>query len=488
MKKIALCIGNAGYPEQPLKNPVNDATDIADRLRALGFECATEVDSTIERMESRLRTFRTELEHADIGLFFFAGHGMQIAGENYLTATNTNFESEIDAKYSSLALNKVIDVLESGSNDTSLIVLDACRDNPYERRWRGAASPGLAPVYAPKGTLISFATSPGETAFDGKGTNGAFTAALLQHIDSQNIPIEDLFKRIRNTLSVSTSGKQTSWEHTSLMGDFFFNTSLLGGDYVAEYSESAVADASFKAAPNSFVGGIIDRLGSCNWYTQNPAMDAIIDHSLEDANKNELFVLGRNIYQAACGTAATPMSCMDELHEFLQSKANEVAFHILNGMLFEVYFDSSGRFRRKNFKTQQLTELIRIEDSPDAASSFAFIRLALAPYGKQLFYMPGNGRPVLLDVELQVDGKNPPSVRRLVCEGQDVLYNRQGSTLIMDSSDTIYYHLERNKFEAEVREMMVIPEGRMLVTYSPNIDSDRILQVPTEYSLRRISE
>ena len=176
-------------------------------------------------MDEALKDFASELSGAEVGLFFFAGHAMQISGENFLTAIDTDFDSETDAKYSSLRLNKVIEVLEKGDNATSVIILDACRNNPYERRWRGGEHLGLAPVYAPKGTIIAYATSPGQTASDGDNKNGAFTSVLLTHIDNQNLTIEDLFKRVRNTLSAMTSGKQTSWEHTSLMGDFFFNPS-----------------------------------------------------------------------------------------------------------------------------------------------------------------------------------------------------------------------------------------------------------------------
>lgn len=215
MIKKALCIGTAQYPEAPLKNPVNDATDLSRRLEALGFSCKLCLDGSHKSMNEALKDFTSELSGAEVGLFFFAGHGMQISGENYLTAIDTDFTSETEAKYSSLSLNKVIEVLEKGDNATSIIILDACRNNPYERRWRGGEFLGLAPVYAPKGTIIAYATSPGQTASDGDNKNGAFTSALLNHVDNQNLTIEDLFKRVRNTLSAMTSGKQTSWEHTS---------------------------------------------------------------------------------------------------------------------------------------------------------------------------------------------------------------------------------------------------------------------------------
>src|SRR6185437_12159873 len=164
MIKKALCVGNALYPEAALKNPGNDATDLASKLGALGFLCKLITNATFRGMEDALKEFASELSDAEVALFFFAGHGMQISGDNYLTAIDTDFHSETHAKYSSLPLNKVIDLLDRGNNATSIIVLDACRNNPYERRWRGGEYLGLAPVYAPKGTIIAYATSPGQIA------------------------------------------------------------------------------------------------------------------------------------------------------------------------------------------------------------------------------------------------------------------------------------------------------------------------------------
>jgi uncharacterized caspase-like protein len=300
MIKKALCIGNAQYPEAPLKNPVNDATDLTQKLKALGFSCNLCEDASFRSMDDALKEFASELSGAEVGLFFFAGHGMQIYGENYLAAVDTDFDSETDAKYSSLSLNKVIDVLEKGDNATSIIILDACRNNPYERRWRGGEYLGLAPVYAPKGTIIAFATSPGQVASDGGHRNGAFTSALLNHLSNQNLTIEDLFKRVRNTLSAKTSGKQTSWEHTSLMGDFLFNPSVVTDEFIAEYSSQAKADANYHVAASS-LREAISGLKSHNWDVQNRAVSSLTNVAWPQCNKDDLFVLGRNLYQAACG-------------------------------------------------------------------------------------------------------------------------------------------------------------------------------------------
>lgn len=210
----ALVIGNAAYKE----NPANDAEDIAAKLEACGFSVIKARDCSVAEMDRALKRFKRTLADNDVGVFFFAGHGMQIDGENYLAAVDTNTVGEDKAKYTALPLNRVIEVMGRAAISTS-VILDACRDNPFERAWhRSAGARGLAPVYAPKGTLIAFATSPGQVADDGRGRNGAYTAALLQHITTPDCSIENMFKRVRNTLSATTRRKQISWEHISLSG------------------------------------------------------------------------------------------------------------------------------------------------------------------------------------------------------------------------------------------------------------------------------
>jgi hypothetical protein len=481
MTKTALCIGNGAYSESPLKNPANDARTLAAKLTALGFETVTIIDVPVAEMERALHQFGSALKLAEVGLVFFAGHGMQIDGENYLTAVNTNFTSELDAKYSSLPLNKVITVLERGPNNTSIILLDACRNNPYERRWRHVGSMGLAPVYAPRGTFIAFATSPGQVALDGSGDNGEFTAALLQHVTRQNVTIEDLFKRVRNTLSASTSGRQTSWEHTSLMGDFFFNTAILTGEYVTEYSANALADSRFETIPGRPLGKLIADLGSCNWYTQNPAIDGINSTVLAVASKDELFVLGRNIYQTACGGSTSAETLVSSLDTWLGAFEQEIAFHILNGMLYEIYFDRHGRIREIK-KTDKLDAVFALEEDLRFLTSFDFIAQALLPYQKSLFYVPGRKRELALDVKTEVTTGCESSVRGITLDGQDILYEGDGVTLVANAAPNEDFRaLSQSQFEEELRTDMVVPRSRLVVTYVPQLRPEAKLLLPRGY-------
>jgi uncharacterized caspase-like protein len=173
----ALVFGNSAYQGcNALNNPVNDARDTAAKLTSYGFHVILSTDATRVEMDRKLREFREQLKTNDVGMFFFAGHGMQIEGTNYLLAVDTDTSSELDAKHSSLLLDKVIDTMAKSDASTKIVILDACRNNPWERAWhRSPAMRGLASVYAPKGTIIGFATSPGEVAEDGSGRNGTYT-------------------------------------------------------------------------------------------------------------------------------------------------------------------------------------------------------------------------------------------------------------------------------------------------------------------------
>lgn len=200
MKKSAILFGINDYHGSPLKNAANDARALSEKLIELGFEAKCFLDVDSETMNRELVAFKSDLAQSSVGLFFFAGHGIQCKGENFLATKSTSFIDESSCKYTAIALNMVIDIFEESKVNTKIIILDACRNNPFVT-WRSAANDGLAPVYAPKGTIIAFSTSPGQKASDGLNDHGVYTNALLTHIATKNLSIEDMFKRVRNTVS-----------------------------------------------------------------------------------------------------------------------------------------------------------------------------------------------------------------------------------------------------------------------------------------------
>ncbi|MCP5270875.1 MAG: caspase family protein [Burkholderiaceae bacterium] len=221
-KRLALVIGNAAYRDAPLQNPVNDARAMAQALEGAGFEVMLHTDADQRTLLTALREFGQQLRGGGTGLFYYAGHGMQIKGRNYLIPVGADIQREDEVAYQSLDVQAVLDKMDSAANGTNLVILDACRNNPFARSFRSSTQ-GLAPVDAPVGTLVAFATSPGAVASDGASDNGLYTRHLLQALAEPGRKVEEVFKQVRTQVRRDSGGLQVPWESTSLEGDFYFH-------------------------------------------------------------------------------------------------------------------------------------------------------------------------------------------------------------------------------------------------------------------------
>jgi hypothetical protein len=396
----ALVIGNSTYQHvEALKNPTNDAEDVSNKLSSLGFSVTTLTNATTQKMEEGLLQFGETLKASSVGLVFFAGHAFQIDGKNYLAGVDTRTTLETSVKYSALDLDYVLDIMKGAAAPTGFVILDACRNNPFAGRPRSVASNELATVYAPKGTLVAFSTSPGQTSLDGADRNGPYTEALLQHIATPNLLVETMFKRVRSTLESSTNGRQTSWEHTSLTGDFRFRPSV--SPVLHGYGPSAIADA---LAPRSVtsVGVAIDGLKTYNFYKQNDALDALSMEQIKPSSPDEAFVLGRNVYQAACGGANSARAFLLDFTDKTAELTEPQRKAVLDGMLYEVFFDSEGQ-HREHPKLESFDDLFKLQGNAGFNSSFNFIQGCLAPFVDRYFEIPGSGREVTLSVSTTED-------------------------------------------------------------------------------------
>ena len=221
-RRTALVIGNAAYETGPLRNPANDATDMAALLQRLGFEVSLLKDAKLRAMEDAIEAFSQKLRRGGVGLFYFAGHGVQMAGENYIVPIGARISREQDVRFEAVQVGRVLGGMEDAGNDVNLIILDACRDNPFARSFRSGAQRGLAVSQAVRGSLMAYATAPGKTAADGNDRNGVYTQQLLRYMATPGMKVEDVFKRVRLSVEDATNGQQTPWETTSLRGDFYF--------------------------------------------------------------------------------------------------------------------------------------------------------------------------------------------------------------------------------------------------------------------------
>jgi hypothetical protein len=228
-KRLALVIGNSAYTHAPkLQNPANDAADMAAVLRRIGFEVVHGVNLDFSGMRDVIRTFSLQMAGSNVALLFYAGHAVQIDGKNYLAPIDVQLDTIADIDLRTINLDVVLRTMEAEQR-TNIVFLDACRDNPMARdlaRRLGTRSlqdtRGLAQVAAPVGTLIAYATQPGNVAFDGAGRNSPFTSALLNTIEQPGLPLGEVMIAVRNDVLRSTNGKQVPWDHSSLTGQFFF--------------------------------------------------------------------------------------------------------------------------------------------------------------------------------------------------------------------------------------------------------------------------
>lgn len=222
-KRIALVIGNGAYTSAPtLKNPPNDARDMATALTALGFDVSSGINVSQRDMKRLIREFGQKLKGGGSGLFYYAGHGVQSKGRNYLIPIDAEIQSEAEVEDSGVDVGLVLNYMDEAQNGLNIVILDACRNNPFGRSFRSAAE-GLAQVDAPTGTLIAYATAPGRVASDGTGQNGLYTSELLKQMRVPSVSVTDVFMRVRAEVMKQTGNKQVPWEASSLVGAFYFS-------------------------------------------------------------------------------------------------------------------------------------------------------------------------------------------------------------------------------------------------------------------------
>ncbi len=221
--RVALVIGNGAYTDAPLKNPANDAHQMAQVLRRLGFEVIELRDGRREQMTQAIEQLQSALKgRRGVGLLYYAGHGVQIDARNYMIPVDAKLRRSADLSTQAVDLNRAIEALRAAGTRLNILVLDACRDNPFGSISSGR---GLAPLDAPSGTFLAYATAPGNVASDGAAgaAHGLYTQHLLKELAAPDTRIEDVFKRVRYTVRQASGGRQIPWESTSLEEDFRFN-------------------------------------------------------------------------------------------------------------------------------------------------------------------------------------------------------------------------------------------------------------------------
>ncbi len=225
--RVALIIGNSAYPgNMALANPSNDAKDMAATLRNMGFGVIEVIDSDRTKMLAAIdRAGKALAGKQGIGMLFYAGHGLQLDWRNYMVPVDAKLNSAADVPKQTVDIEAVMNTFKTAGNRMNIVVLDACRDNPFADG-KTSTGKGLAPLDAPTGTFLAYATAPGNVAADGDGKNGLYTGFLLQELQKPTASIENVFKRVRFAVRKASNGAQIPWETTSLEDDFVFNSGI----------------------------------------------------------------------------------------------------------------------------------------------------------------------------------------------------------------------------------------------------------------------
>lgn len=228
-KRYALVIGNSTYPKKigALKNPLNDATDIAAELRDSHFEVTLLTDATYGQIRAALMKFKENLERGDpdqtVGLFYYAGHGLQFEDENYLVPLDALVEYDDDIPRYCFPINRmVLANMERANTRMNIVILDACRNNPFPVLTRSVGNGGLGEMKRGKGSFIAYATAPGSVASDGNGRNGLYTQELLRALRKPGLTIEQVFKEVRANVLKLSDNKQNTWDSSNIVGEFHF--------------------------------------------------------------------------------------------------------------------------------------------------------------------------------------------------------------------------------------------------------------------------
>lgn len=219
-QKLALVVGNGAYPKWPLRNPANDARAVAQALTSVGFSTTSAIDVTLQNLDRTISAFVAKVKQGDTVAFYYAGHGIQLEGENYLVPIDFDAKDEADAKYAAYAASRVQERIEKAGARVTLVVLDACRNNPFAAT--RSTSGGLAAMGTGKGTLIAFATAPGKTADDNPtGNNGLFTTHFITALQQPGLTIDQVFNRVRERVYNASGGKQVPWTVSSVIGEVY---------------------------------------------------------------------------------------------------------------------------------------------------------------------------------------------------------------------------------------------------------------------------
>lgn len=469
---LAYVVGIDDYENvTKLKNACNDARAIAKKFRDLNFYVMEDVDICRNAFIKRQKEFCERLQSVSVGVFYFAGHGVESGGVNYLLLKDSLASTPEDIKYNSFPLQDILNNMHASNCNMKIQIFDACRDNPFEGI-RGIGSQKLAPINAPKGTLVAYSTSPGETAKDtGMGDNSIYTGALLQHLDVIGLPIEEFFKRVRTTVHNLTKGTQTSWEHTSLIGPFSFNDGMLIQSLNVGYPDEALKWTTWPIS--SRINKLKEDFLSGTYALQEIALGLFLKNQPQSYAREELFVIGRCIMRAASWNSFACIRFIEgtNLPSFFNGKENP----LVDGMLYEIYFDDDGNFNGEHYQSDFLPILLRLCNVENVSCSFEFISQVLQPFSDRLLFIP-SPKPIAVNLDVMLEDREMKTMSGGKLTGPTIVSVKCGQRelLNLEGNDFWIYTETKTKIKAlreAVCKQYCVPDDFLKVTLShPEIE------------------
>ena len=473
---IALVIGNSQY-DSPyygnLTNPTNDADAMGIVLKKLKCTVFVKKNLTYSGYGVAFDEFTQEIinQKADAAIVYFAGHGLNIDATDYLIMKDTPaFKTgESKTKKESVAINNICQELNAIGDQLNILILDACRDNPNQSTRGLISNPKNSLLgirltnHLPFQTFIAYSTSIGKSASDGNAAEGhsPYTKTLLENIEEENLPIESLFKRVRNSVYKGYDNLQLPWEYSCLTEEFCFNYGQLNPYFDKPYSEAAYNDGTY-VSQNDGVNEIINGLKSYTYDAQNTAVDKLHRIYKIIMDKNDFFVIGRNLLQAAHGGA---FECQNEIsYTNLRKYTWQGENHVLNGILYEMYFDKSNQFRDSVKGTNMLDNIANVLLYPEFKNACKFIQMSLVEYKDRLYYTLGSSDRCIVAIKLGSSYMNMFDetvwrINTILIKGEEI-----------PNPIPFNHELDAVELRRYIQQAIAIPSLCLQIRYSENIN------------------
>lgn len=492
-----LSIGNGNYDHinPPLANAINDATEVGRVFGQMGYDVQMCIDNTAGDIIEQVQNFSDSIQDGEIAVLYYAGHGCQVVDHNGLSVncimgkdSFMNEDNGGEAFDTSIKLQEhIIDVLNASKAMIKIFLIDACRrEIPMNR----GGNPQLfqtgfsSGVKSTGGSLISFSTSSGKSASDGTEGHSPYAKALLENCQ-QNISIEDCLKKVRLAVYYDTNNSQVSWEYTSLMGNFQFNYANVDNNQaniqqvvapagVYSYSQNVLADSTYTIDSSNQVDTIIQKLQTHDWYKQNDGIMKLYGIGKNDVTPNQQFIIGRNILQTAIGGEYECMSIMGgRLANFLAKWSKDGENHILNGMLYEMYFDHNAEFRgASHTKSMYLEPLVILLNSQQFETSKRFIQHQLEGYRDKLYYFPAVNNHISIEVRIQPHHLNEEFKVFTSLRIND-------KEIAVDETEDLFKSFKnKSQIKRQLSKELCSPLGLLDVTFDPQVADDVQIEFP----------